>query len=188
MRTPEAEAAMRWACLEFPDHLEGCDCDGVDDGCSPKAAKMLASYALRLEAALKEAQGERDAQRARFARAIAAEKYGGPGTITTIFGVPLESIVRFLDDITEKGERRGDEVLAALAAAESLAAERGREIERLRGSMMRYPKGSIVPEWTHYCADEHEPVASLGKYCPVCHTDAEGNKSPALSTPPKEPK
>ena len=75
---------------------------------------------------------------------------------------------------------------AALTAAESLAAERGREVERLRGSMMRYPKGSIVPEWTHYCADEHEPVASLGRYCPVCHTDAEGNKSPALSTPPQE--
>jgi hypothetical protein len=45
----------------------------------------------------------------------------------------------------------------------------------------RYPKGSVVPEWNHYCADGHEPVASMGDRCPVCRRDADGN----VSGPPR---
>jgi hypothetical protein len=45
----------------------------------------------------------------------------------------------------------------------------------------RYPKGSVVPEWNHYCADGHEPVASMGDRCPVCRRDADGK----VSEPPR---
>jgi hypothetical protein len=47
--------------------------------------------------------------------------------------------------------------------------------------LRRYPKGSVVPEWNHYCADGHEPVASMGDRCPVCRRDADGK----VSEPPR---
>lgn len=56
--------------------------------------------------------------------------------------------------------------------------EEGRELAELlndtyahafkAGQNNRGSKGTVVPEWTHYCRMGHEAIASLGDHCPIC--------------------